>query len=234
MKNTENVYEKITPISIRLSAHGKERLNRLQKESGCKSQKEFIETLLHLYENSGMQKLSPEASSTIKLILQNNNWITNMEEHNYKEADSLVFDGVCLYAPQQPNRISKLSVLSCKAIECIKRDFLLSDEIDIEKYLVQDTMCAYYSYTNRKYIILECFLMYQYLNENEILGMYKEVNGAKNNSCEVGNMVICKHTSYEIKDFTEFLGNIKPYMNTTDIINIDFVIKKHKMDKNAK
>ncbi len=230
MKNAENVYEKIAPISIRLSADGKDKLIRLQKESGCKSQKEFIETLLQLYETGGRQKLSNESSSTIKLILQNNNWITRDADQSYKEAESLIFEGVCIYAPQQPNKINKLSVLSHRAIDSIKKDLFLPEEIDVEKYLIQDTLYAYYSYTAKRYIVIEYFYIYQFLNENEVLNMYRDVNGTKISSFEVGNMLVSKHNRYEINDFSEFLSMVKPYMSTSDIINIDFFVKKHKIE----
>lgn len=230
MKDNKNVYEKISPVSIRLSADGRERLNRLQKKSGCKSQKEFIETLMQLYETSGMQKLADETISTEKLILQNNNWITEHEDKKYQEPEVLEFNGVCIYAPQQPNKMIKLSTLPSETVESIKMDYYLPDEMDIERYLIQDIINVYYSYTNKKYIIIEYFYIFQHLDENEILDMYKEINGVKVNGLEVGNTLVCKYNKYEVSNFSDFVSLKKSYMSTSDIINIDFFIKKHRLN----
>lgn len=230
MEDNKNVNEKISPISIRLSADGRERLNRLQKKSGCKSQKEFIETLMQLYEVSGMQKLADETISNVKLILQNSNWITENKDQKYKEPEVLDFNGVCIYAPQQPNKIIKLSTLSSETIESIKADYYLPNEMDIERYLIQDIINVYYSYTNKKYIIIEYFCIFQHIEENEILDMYKEINGTKINGLEVGNTLVCKHNKYEVNSFLDFIDLKKSYMSTSDLINIDYIIKTHMLN----
>jgi hypothetical protein len=222
---SESKKDKISPVSIRLSADGRERLNRLQKISGCNSQKEFIEILMQLYETSGMQKLGGETVSSIKLIIQSNNWITDNLEKQYCEPKVLSFDGICIYVPKQINKLMKLSSLSTDVINDIIKDYYLPDNILLDSLLIQDTINVYYSYSNKKYIFLEYFCVFQCLNENEILSIYKAVSGS-----EVGNMLISKCECYEVNRFSEFVKMKKSYMYASDLINADFAIKNYELN----
>lgn len=234
MDNIQNELEKISPVSIRLSADGRKKLNLLLKKSGCKSQKEFIETLLQMYETSGLHKLANETVSNIKLILQRNNWISINEENRYHEPELLNFEGVCIYAPQQPNKMIKLSTTTTEVANSIKLDYYLSDDLDLSRYLYQDTLFAYYSYTDQKYIVVEFFYIYQFLSENEILDMYKVANGFKTMGAEVGSTLVCYQNKYTFIKFSEFVSMMKPYFNTSDRINIDFAVQNHRLNTNKR